>query len=125
MSGGAKLDQRGTIYAFLADTLGMVKIGFTNEPTVRLIQARISCPVPLFMAAALEGTARDERDLQRRFASSRVHGEWFRVTPEIADWMRSHAIEPTVTRRFPAAANVGRRTQYDARGRWPGFVEHS
>jgi hypothetical protein len=121
---GLRRGSHGVVYAFVAESLGVVKIGFATDTTRRLIAARLNCPVPLYMAACVPGTIADERQTHLRFADARVHGEWFRLTSEVRDWIRSNAVEPTVTRMMTSfsdpARKGGRRTQYDEFGRWAG-----
>lgn len=73
------------IYFIQADGVGHVKIGFTanDDAAVRLATLQVGSPVPLKLLGTIPGTLGDEKNLHRRFASARVHGEWFRPIPEL------------------------------------------
>jgi len=55
----------------------MVKIGFTNDLDRRLKKISASAPIVLF--ATCDGDKVEERYFQKRFASLRVEGEWFKA----------------------------------------------
>lgn len=73
------------IYFVEAVGVGNIKIGFTGADDVqfRIDQLQTGCPVPLRLLNAVPGTEQDEKDLHRRFAANRVHGEWFKPAPEL------------------------------------------
>lgn len=79
-----------TLYAFLAPTLGRVKLGVADNVEKRFGDIRHLCPVEMHVVATKVGTHKDEQALHRRFAAYRVRGEWFRyegeVRDEIATW---------------------------------------
>jgi len=61
-----------------AAALGLpVKIGFTGQLDKRLRQLRAHSPYRLHVLAATPGDQDDEWDYHQRFASERIHGEWF------------------------------------------------
>jgi len=72
----------GTIY-FIGPRDGPVKIGFASRLAVRLKDLRLANAFPLEVLASVEGPPCLERQYHRRFASARLHGEWFTRTPEI------------------------------------------
>lgn len=74
--------ETGTIY-FIGPADGPVKIGFASRLAVRLKDLRLANALPLEVLASVEGPPRLEREYHRRFASARLHGEWFERTPEI------------------------------------------
>ncbi len=55
-----------------------VKIGFTDNIKGRLSGLRGGSPSALKLLLLLSGTAQDEAGYHERFASYRLHGEWFR-----------------------------------------------
>lgn len=73
---------------------GPIKIGVTLNPTQRLRYHQIHSPVRLRFAALvrLDGAAKTERELHRRFSAQRLHGDWFAPSLEleavIADFAR-------------------------------------
>lgn len=73
------------IYFVEADGAGAIKIGFVagEDAADRVRDLQTGSPVPLRLLGTMPGTLQDENDLHRRFASARIHGEWFRPTPEL------------------------------------------
>lgn len=65
----------------------LVKIGFSANVTQRLGDLRIGSPVKLELWHVCAGGRDLERALHERFAKDRSHGEWFRVSDEIADFV--------------------------------------
>jgi hypothetical protein len=81
------------VYFFLAETVGLVKIGFTADgtPDRRRGDAETHCPVPLTVVATMPGGRRTERRLHERFAAQRVRREWFHAGPELVDFLARRA----------------------------------
>lgn len=73
------------IYFIQAEGVGHIKIGFTDseDAMVRLGMLQVGSPVPLRLLGTIPGTTTDEKDFHRRFASAKVHGEWFRPIAEL------------------------------------------
>lgn len=78
---------------FLADTLTQtVKIGTARDVLSRVRVIQLMSPVPLTLLGVIPRAGWDtEASLHRRFRSSRLHGEWFTLTPEIAQTIASSA----------------------------------
>lgn len=74
------------IYFIQAEN-GHIKIGFTDgeDANVRLATLQTGSPVLLKLLGTIEGTVEHEKDLHRRFAAHRVHGEWFQAIPELLE----------------------------------------
>lgn len=65
-----------------------VKIGHTRWPIrYRLSRIQTSCPEKLHVYGAFRAPRQTEKDLHRRFAAQRTHGEWFRREGDLADWI--------------------------------------
>jgi transcriptional regulator of acetoin/glycerol metabolism len=63
---------------------GRIKIGYTAGAVLeRLAALQTSNPNKLVVVAELPGSLFEESRLHDRFASCRVHGEWFSPTPEL------------------------------------------
>lgn len=87
-------DRRGLTY-FIGGDVGAIKIGRSVNLEVRLKDIQACSPIPIRILATRQGVDR-ERLYHKRFASFRLHGEWFDRCPEIeAEIARLNAKEPT------------------------------
>ena len=90
------------IYFIVCREANAVKIGVTkNDPWKRLGNGQTHCPLRLELRGLVPGSFAEERELLERFASYRIHGEWFRLEGELADHVANLSIpeEPTRTAR--------------------------
>lgn len=71
------------IYFITARDLCRVKIGFSSNPRVRFAKMQSDSPVSLTLERVTVGGVDVERLLHAQFASARVAGEWFDLSPEI------------------------------------------
>lgn len=78
----------GWVYFILADDLGLVKIGHADNVRTRLDSLRGMSPVGLTLIATIQGDQILERSLHKKFARLRDHGEWFRYTMEISQFIK-------------------------------------
>ena len=76
--------QTGLVY-FIGWEGGPVKIGVASDTVTRLRTLQTACPYPLKTLAISGGGILRERAYHRRFAASRLEGEWFARTPELED----------------------------------------
>lgn len=65
-----------------------VKIGVSHETSNRLRELQIGSPARLVVMAVASGDSEDEANLHRIFQRDRMHGEWFRLSPELAELIR-------------------------------------
>ncbi|RAI42814.1 GIY-YIG nuclease family protein [Rhodoplanes roseus] len=78
--------KRGLIYFISAGDL--VKIGYTENVEVRLKTIQKYSPTKLELIATFDDkTQMDEVRLHRQFDHCRAHGEWFRFTDEIREYI--------------------------------------
>jgi hypothetical protein len=90
----------GYVYFIEAESVGLVKIGWTGQPpVVRFGLIRGMSPVPLTMLGVVPGGREAEADLHREFRLDRERGEWFRVTPRLRDFIRANA-QPCPPERY-------------------------
>lgn len=68
---------------FIGSDCGLIKIGSAWNAHVRLQEIQPMSPRKLEVLAWVRGGEPVEREYHRRFASARLHGEWFNPTPEI------------------------------------------
>lgn len=67
----------GWVYFVAPVDGGLVKIGFSVNPDMRLRELQVGSPVQLDMIGKWRGTEADEVALHEWFAEARKHGEWF------------------------------------------------
>jgi hypothetical protein len=72
----------GWVYFIQAGYNGPIKIGFSEDPDVRLEQLQLSSPAPLFLLVQTPGCLELEREYHRRFESGRMMREWFQHDTE-------------------------------------------
>ena len=87
-----------SVVYFIASTRPeCVKIGWTTQPPeVRLAMFQTGSPVPLCLLGTMPGGRYEEGKLHRRFRSFRVRkgGEWFRLVPELREFIKANAVRP-------------------------------
>jgi hypothetical protein len=81
----------GLVYFIAAESVRRVKIGHTREG----IQSRLQCcrthsPVPVTLLGYGVGSRREERRLHRKFRSLHTHGEWFKLTEKLREFIVSY-----------------------------------
>jgi hypothetical protein len=81
----------------IAEPHGPMKIGYTcghgiARVLMRLEDLQRGNPRGLRVYAMLSGESMEESAMHSRFASSRIHGEWFAQTVQMADVLREHAV---------------------------------
>lgn len=89
-----KRAQRSAEYVYFLQALigGPVKIGKAADPTARLEYFQRAYPYHLQILGVIAGGADHlERELHRRFAASRLLGEWFEPTDELINFIRESA----------------------------------
>lgn len=82
----------GIIY-FIRNSRNQIKIGWTKqEPKDRLKQLQTGEAEPLYLAAWMNGSMRQEKSLHVKFASFRVRsdGEWFYPNKELEDFIKDN-----------------------------------
>lgn len=76
--------EEGFIYFVQSVDGGPIKVGFAREVYVRLAQLQTSHSARLRILAVRRGSVLDERALHDRLAPSRLSGEWFEQSDELA-----------------------------------------
>ena len=66
-----------------------VKIGYSKNVKNRLKQIQYMSPVELEILNTMDGNAQVEMNIHQMFNSVRLYGEWFRLTPELAEFIKS------------------------------------
>jgi hypothetical protein len=80
------------IYFIQAIDGGLIKIGLTSRPSIRLSQIQVWSPIILRILATMDGDSNVEVALHDRFRRHRRHGEWFDPDPEILDLIAQHEV---------------------------------
>ena len=76
-------DPTGVVYVIAADS-GEIKIGYSSgDGWKRLRALQTSCPMGLKILFTFSANRGDERRLHSYFKSSRIRGEWYRLSAEI------------------------------------------
>src|SRR5262245_32698885 len=76
------------VYFLQAHQRGPMKIGFTHDLARRVGTLRTGSPSPLRVVAVIEGGTPDaEAELHATFVRSRIHGEWFRLTKDLVEYI--------------------------------------
>ncbi len=69
---------------------GFIKIGYTKRNIRKRISAlQTASPAPLTLLAGMPGGLDKEKILHAKFKKYRVHGEWFKVVPEIIEYINN------------------------------------
>lgn len=74
----AQADRDAKTHVYFVEGAGLVKIGFATSPIGRFYSMLTCSPVPLSLLASMPGGPPAENRIHIKFASDRVHGEWFR-----------------------------------------------
>lgn len=79
------------IYFAVAETMGLIKIGFTKGSVrKRLSNVQSSSPDSIRILLSMHGDRLQEKSLHDRFAASHVRGEWFKPSPDLLDYIARH-----------------------------------
>jgi hypothetical protein len=78
---------KGTVY--FVQYWDAVKIGWTSNLPQRLLHLQAGLPEKLTLAFSMPGDILLERSLHTRFSSDRLHGEWFRFSRAILEWIEA------------------------------------
>jgi len=75
------------VYFIQAQHSGLIKIGSAASPRQRLQTLQTGSPEPLVLLGDVPGGGRRERELHRKFADDRSHGEWFTPSSALTDFI--------------------------------------
>ena len=97
------------IYFIEAVGMNLVKIGYTINPPKRFMAMLTASPAPLSLLGCIAGGPQKEAKLHAQLAEHRLHGEWFKMVPEVlsvvatADRQYGHEFYNQVARERGAA----------------------
>ena len=70
---------------------GWVKIGYTKNIQTRMCDIQVGCPFPIELLHTISTTPENARKLEksmhRQFKGYRLHGEWFKLSDEIRQYI--------------------------------------
>lgn len=75
-------------YVYFIEAGDLVKIGVTKDVTKRLASLQTGSPARLNMIGFIPGTDKEEKELHRKFSSHRSHGEWFKKTNDLINYIK-------------------------------------
>jgi hypothetical protein len=78
---------KGFIYFIVNYQARKVKIGYSTNPQRRLKELLTANDGKLELAKVVPGTIKDERKYHQVFCHSKVRREWFKLTPEIEEFI--------------------------------------
>lgn len=90
------------------------KIGMTGgQAQDRMRHLQIASPVPLRLAHEIptDNPRSLELSLHQKFAAKRVHGEWFTLSNEDLDWLRSDSVKLIDIAQIPTRLAGSRRAE--------------
>ena len=67
-----------------------VKIGYSNDPSIRISELQTSCPHDLEVLLIVDGNRDEERELHMRFSDIRRTGEWFKFEAPIKSYIENN-----------------------------------
>ena len=91
----APVSHESVVYFIATEDDERIKIGYTKHLSQRFSVLQSSSVEPLKLVGFIAGDRQTERRLHLRFASERLHGEWFRRSPELV------ALIQAVQREWP------------------------
>jgi transcriptional regulator with XRE-family HTH domain len=77
---------------YFIESQGLVKIGFSMEPSLRVSKVQSDSPYPCKLIGAMPGSREDEMMVQQRFQRLRYRGEWFRLDHELRSFIDQHPV---------------------------------
>ena len=78
---------------------GPIKIGISDYPALRMAELQACSPTRLVILATCEGGKKRESDYHSRFASTRLHGEWFSRSEPLMRLINWHKVRLSNRRR--------------------------
>lgn len=100
-------------WVYFAYCAGRIKIGYTTNVANRLTQFVTHAPQPVTLLLSIGGDDDDERSYHEQFAADRVHGEWFRLSYDLRDFLDQHMNDDGFPLLFEAEAAFHAAAQHD------------
>lgn len=104
-------DAGGCDFIYFAYSAGRIKIGYSQLVSGRIKQLATSAPFKPILVLVIPGKRGDEQDLHIRFHEDRLHGEWFRISDTVREYLR------------PRLCDIGRDTLDRAEGEFKTYCD--
>jgi hypothetical protein len=78
------------IYIVHCKDLNTIKIGYSDNPFARLAQLQVGNSSELSILSIFKGGREEEEILHKKFASSKVRGEWFILDKYLIETLLAH-----------------------------------
>jgi len=105
-------NKEGYVYFFQSGERGLVKIGFSADPTERIRALQTGSPYEIHFIGAVPARQALEKLFHVRFEHIRHQGEWFRPHPDLMDFIKQvcgdNTLAKTYNTRFDGVAFLGR-----------------
>lgn len=75
------------VYFIQSEADRSIKIGYSTNVAARLSYLATASAHPLKLLAVIAGDKRDEREIHWQFRKDHLHGEWFRSTERLLDFI--------------------------------------
>jgi len=96
------------VYFIQAETDGLIKIGTSEDPLLRMGAMQSGCPVILKLLGCIKAGRLAEREIHERFAEERRHFEWFEPSDRLVAF-----IDFTLAEKGVPFSEYGKRGMFE------------
>jgi hypothetical protein len=89
----APISFHGPSRVYFIELNEFVKIGFTQSVKMRVMQIQYASPYKVKLLHATPGGKAEEEFIHAMFEADRVRGEWFRMSPELCEFIEQRKAE--------------------------------
>ena len=118
---------RHTVYFLQLEGGGPIKVGYSQNPKMRMANLKHSCPYPLHFIGLGNGKRSDEKRFHDALHNHCIHGEWYRpdspVLQMINDALKNGALRFPKTTIKGLDKNIRRHKPYKS-DEYPAFVNY-
>lgn len=79
---------------YFAAAGSFIKIGYSSNWPNRIAHLQVACPYRISAVLVISGTQSTEAELHERFKDLRIHGEWFRRSAELLEFIEQRKLLP-------------------------------
>jgi hypothetical protein len=81
--------KEGQIYFIQGEATKNIKIGFSDDPKIRLKGHQTGSGEKLILLKTVKGCKADETEIHNKLRHFRIHGEWFKPERELLDFIEA------------------------------------